>query len=266
MDLIKAVSTARKAATEARAVLLKYYGHLSKVREKGVEGLVSEADEESEKLITRILTEAFPDIPVLGEEGAALEGHYVVPDTAWIVDPLDGTTNYIHGFSVFCISIGLRFKGEIVAAVIDAPVLNDTYWAHQGGGAFLNGEPLRVSERDQLKDALLSTGFYPHNRPDLEEQIRIFSDLVGDVRGVRRPGAAAYDLCMVAQGVFDGFWEKNLKPWDTAAGILLVKEAGGRVLNYEGNDYDVTDKGLIATNAKLLQPIFERMRKSLDRS
>ena len=135
---------------------------------------------------------------------------------------------------------------------------NHTYHAIQGGGAFLNGEPIHVSERHLLKDSLLATGFFPHL--DLEEQIRLFTELVREARGVRRPGAAAYDLCLVAQGVFDGFWEKNLKPWDAAAGVLLVREAGGKVWNYEGKDYQVGHDSLIASNPPLLSELYRRMQ------
>lgn len=250
MDFVKALESAKDAAQEARKVLLHYYGHLSKVREKGAEGLVSEADVESEKTIKNVLAKNFPEIPMLGEEGASESGRWSVPETTWIVDPLDGTTNYIHQMHVWNISIGLKYRGELVVGVVDVPILNDTYTAYKGGGAFLNGKPIRVSERKLLKDSLLATGFFPHL--DLEEQIRIFSKLVREVRGVRRAGAAAYDLCLVAQGVFDGFWEKNLKPWDAAAGTLLIREAGGRVLNYKGEEYDVSDSSLLAANPYLI--------------
>lgn len=259
MDQAKALQSAHAAATEARQILLHYYGHLSKVREKGVEGLVSEADVESEKAISQRLLRDFPDIPILGEEGASESWRENVPDTMWIVDPLDGTTNYVHGFSVFCISIGLLYKGRLTVGVVDVPMLGHRYHAVAGGGAFLNNEKIQVSQRDQLRDTLLATGFFPHL--DLEEQIHLFTELVREVRGVRRAGAAAYDLCLVAQGVFDGFWEKNLKPWDAAAGVLLVREAGGTVWNYEGEEFEVTDKSLIASNDSLMQQLLDRVRK-----
>lgn len=259
MDFSKALESAKDAAREARKVLLHYYGHLSKVREKGAEGLVSEADVESETVIKQVLSKSFPEIPMLGEEGASAAGRWSIPETTWIVDPLDGTTNYIHQLHVFCISIGLKYRGELVAGVVDVPILDDTYTAIKGGGAFLNGRPIRVSERKAIKDSLLATGFFPNL--DLEEQIHIFSDLVREARGIRRAGAAAYDLCLVAQGVFDGFWEKNLKPWDAAAGTLLIREAGGRVLNYQGGEYDVADKSLLAANPDLIDDLLKRMRQ-----
>jgi myo-inositol-1(or 4)-monophosphatase len=259
MDLVKALESAKDAAREARKVLLHYFGHLSKVREKGVEGLVSEADVESEKTIKRILAQSFPDIPMLGEEGAAESGKWNVPHTSWIVDPLDGTTNYIHQMPIFCISIGLKYEGELVAGVIDVPLLQQTYTTYKGGGAFCNGQPIHVSDRKLLKDSLLATGFFP--AVELEEQIRIFSELVREVRGVRRAGAAAYDLCLVAQGVFDGFWEKGLKPWDAAAGTLLIREAGGQVLNYSGKEYDVSDNSLLAANPYLINELLTRIRR-----
>jgi myo-inositol-1(or 4)-monophosphatase len=257
MDFVKALESAKDAAREARKVLLHYFGHLSKVREKGAEGLVSEADVESEKTIKKMLARSFPEIPMLGEESAFQTGKWNVPDTSWIVDPLDGTTNYIHQMNIFCISIGLKYQGELVAGVVDVPLLNQTYTAVKGGGAFCNDQPIRVSERKLLKDSLLATGFFPHL--ELEEQIRIFTELVREARGVRRAGAAAYDLCLVAQGVFDGFWEKSLKPWDAAAGTLLIREAGGRVLNYQGNEYDVSDNSLLAANPYLISELQKRM-------
>lgn len=265
MDFLKALDEAKRASKEARQVLLSYYGRLSKVREKGLEGLVSEADEASEKTIGKILAESFPEIPMLGEEGAA-KAKWSLPETSWVVDPLDGTTNYVHSFPIFCISIGLRYQGELVVGVIDVPVLDVTYWACKGHGAFKNGNPIRVSQRGVLKDTLLATGFYPHNEPDLKEQIKIFSDIVRDVRGVRRAGAAAYDICMVAEGVFDAFWEKNLKPWDTAAGTVLVREAGGHVRDYDGREYDLSAPGIIASNPLIVEELLQRFRNSMVKS
>lgn len=261
-QLTQALMAAQQAARAGREVVMKYFGQLKKVQEKHQAGLVSEADVESEKVITQELNKAFPDIGVLGEEGAYLNKKNEVEATTWIVDPLDGTTNYVHQFPIFCISIGLQVKGELVAGVVDVPMLNKTYTAAKGRGAFANGERIHVSNRATIGEALLATGFIPDNVVALKEQLRIFSDLVFEARGIRRAGAAAYDLCLVAEGVFDAFWEKNLKPWDSAAGVVLVREAGGVVWTYAGQDYKVTDDSVLAGNPLLCSAIVKRISTS----
>ena len=261
LDLTQALVTANAAARAGRRVLLDYFGKLKSVQEKAQAGLVSEADLESERVIGEILRRDFPDVPVVGEEGAFAAGDSTVPETAWIVDPLDGTTNYVHGFHIFNVSIGLQWRGELVVGVIDVPILDKTYEAARGRGAFANGERLKVSDRHQIKDALLSTGFFPDNLDMLREQLQIFSELVYEARGIRRPGAAAYDLCLVAEGVFDAFWEPNLKPWDAAAGTVLVREAGGVVWDYSGEDYRMGDVTTLAGNRELCDALLGRIRK-----
>lgn len=251
LDLTQALIAAREAAREGRKVLLHYFGQLKKVQEKAHAGLVSEADVESEKAISRILKAHFPQIPVLGEEEAFLTRDEHVASSTWVVDPLDGTTNYVHGFHVFCISIGLQWKGQLTTGLVDVPILDKVYEASLGRGAFVNGEPIQVSKTALVKDALLATGFFPDNTNALRDQLKIFSELVYEARGIRRAGAAAYDLCMVAEGVFDAFWEPNLKPWDAAAGAVLVREAGGCVLNYSGQDYKLGDLSLLAGNPSI---------------
>jgi myo-inositol-1(or 4)-monophosphatase len=261
--LFKAIQACRRG----RDVLLKYYGHLEKVEEKAHAGLVSEADRESEKVIQAELKKNFPEMDFLGEE-SAYSSTTKVKDVAtdkprWILDPLDGTTNYVHRFPIFCISLGLEFRGEIQVAVIDVPMLNETYTAIRGKGAWLNGNKIQVSVNSQLQTSLLATGFFGENHESLKEQMEIFSKLVKQTRGIRRAGAAAYDLCMVARGVFDGFWEKNLSPWDTAAGILLVTEAGGQVTTFRGKNYDPYKNSLIASNGKLNQTLVGLMKDCL---
>lgn len=259
-DLSQALEVAESSAKEARELLMNYFGQLSNVSSKAHAGLVSEADVESEKLITSRILKAFPTHRVLGEEASFLKGDNfegIDPEIPlWVIDPLDGTTNYVHRFPIFCISIGVWYRGQVHAGVIDVPVLKDTYTTIRGQGAFKNGKPIRVSDRGLLSEALLATGFFPDNKPALLEQLSIFSRLVSEARGVRRPGAAAYDLCMVAEGIFDAFWEKNLKPWDTAAGCLLVEEAGGQVSTYLAEDFDIFESSMIASN-KLLHPLIQ---------
>ncbi len=244
---------ALKAVRLGRQTLLNYYGHLQNIEVKEMAGLVSEADKESEKIISQTLKLINPDWEFLGEEESFMAGRETFqPAKArgrWILDPLDGTTNYIHQFPIFCISLALEYDGVLQLAIIDAPLLNETYTAIRGDGAYLNGKPIRVSQTETLKDSLLATGFFADNKPALEEQLRVFAELVKECRGVRRAGAAAYDLCMVAKGSFDGFWEPNLKPWDVAAGQLLVEEAGGVVLNRKGEKHSPYDTYIMASNS-----------------
>lgn len=242
-----------------REVLLKYIGNLQHISEKFQAGLVSEADKESEKVISDYLRKNFPSIEFLGEE-SSYEGAKVQLSSAgsagrWILDPLDGTTNYIHQFPIFCISLALEINGEIQVAVIDCPKMGETYTAIRGQGAYMNGKKLQISSASGLKDALLATGFVAEKQKVIEEQLRIFSDVVYKCRGVRRPGAAAYDLALVARGVFDGFWERNLQPWDSAAGLLLVEEAGGKVVTYRGKQYNPYKNSIIAGNAKVVDEL-----------
>ena len=261
LDLSAALATALKASQLGRQVLLDYFGRLKKVQDKAQAGLVSEADVESERVIMAELKRAFPEVEVLGEEGAFASKQEKVSATSWVVDPLDGTTNYVHSFPIFCISIGLQWQGELKVGVIDVPMLGKTYTCVAGKGAFVNGERIHVSQRRTIRESLLATGFFADNVSALKEQLQIFSDLVYEARGIRRAGAAAYDLCMVAEGVFDAFWEKNLKPWDTAAGALLVREAGGVAWTYSGGEYDLSCDSMLAGNPEVAALISKRIQK-----
>lgn len=241
---------ALKAARLGREVLLHYFGRLENVQEKFQAGLVSEADKESERVIRDHLARSYPEIDFLGEESAGDLSKVQVgsPQGRWILDPLDGTTNYVHRFPVFAVSLGLEINGELQVGVIDAPMMGtgEVYTAIRGQGAFLNGKKLSVSSTTELKDAFLATGFIGDLEDNLAEQLKVFSNVVRKVRGVRRAGAAAYDLAMVARGVFDGYWEKGIKPWDGAAGVLLVREAGGVVTTYRGEPYNLFQNSIVA--------------------
>lgn len=263
MDWEQVLGTAIKAVSLGREVLLNYFGNLEHIEEKFQAGLVSEADKESERVIADHLRKNFPDIEFLGEEsysaGAKVQWQTAGAKGRWILDPLDGTTNYIHRFPIFCISLGLEINGQIQVAVIDVPMLKETYTAIRGKGAFVNGRPLSVSKNTEFRNALLATGFVAEHEHIISEQLKIFDSIVRKCRGVRRPGAAAYDLCQVARGVFDGYWERNIQPWDAAAGILLVEEAGGVVTTYRGDKYNPYKNSIIAGNATVV----EQIRKEL---
>ncbi len=246
------LKAAFEAADRGREILIKYFGHLSRISHKERAGLVSEADIESEKAIAAVLKKHFPQSRFLGEE-SGLDQKPSPEEQLWIVDPLDGTTNYVHELPIFCISIGLKIGTELEVAVVDVPLLDTRYYATKGGGAFANNKRLKVAERTTLADSLLATGFNVHASEDLKKQLEVFAHFIFKTRGIRRAGAAAYDLCLVAQGSFDGFWEKNLSPWDTAAGTLLVREAGGIVTNYAGEKYDPNMDDIIA-GTKPVQP------------
>lgn len=252
-----------KAVSLGRTVLLNYFGNLEHIEEKFQAGLVSEADKESERVIADHLKKNFPKIDFLGEEtfaastapGAKVQWKPAGPEGRWILDPLDGTTNYIHRFPIFCISLALEINGKIQLAVIDVPILNETYTAIRGEGAFVNGRPLKISKNKELKNALLATGFVAEHEHVIAEQLSVFDEMVRKCRGVRRPGAAAYDLTQVARGVFDGYWERNIQPWDAAAGILLVEEAGGIVETYRGEKYTPYKNSIVAGAPEVVREI-----------
>ena len=246
-ELRELLQCALKASRLGREVLIHYFGRLENVQEKFQAGLVSEADKESERVMRDFLAKSYPEIDFLGEESAGdLTEVQSKSKARWILDPLDGTTNYVHRFPVFAVSLGLEIDGEVKVAVVDAPMMGEVYTAMKGHGTFLNGRPLQVSPTEILKEAFIATGFVSENEANLEEQLQIFSKVVRKVRGVRRAGAAAYDLALVAKGVFDGYWEKGIKPWDSAAGILLVREAGGLVTTYRGETYHPFHNSIIA--------------------
>ena len=212
---------------------------------KGDKNLVTEVDQESERLIVTRVLSSFPSDNILAEEGDYVQGD---SDFRWIVDPLDGTTNYAHGFPWFCVSIGLEVAGEIVAGVIYNPMHDELFTAISGGGAFLNGRRLHVSHRSPLPETLLGTGFPYDCASDPANNFDNFIAFQKAARGIRRAGAAALDLAYVAAGRLDGFWELKLKPWDVAAGILLVREAGGVVTTFDGSAYDVYNHRIVASN------------------
>jgi len=211
---------------------------------KGDADLVTEADRTSEKLILERIRRLWPSHEVIGEEGAHVE---TGGDYRWYVDPLDGTTNFAHGFPVFCVSLGLAFRGQRTAAVVYDPTRDEMFAAERGKGAVLNGAKIEVSKTPVLKQSLVATGFPSHKRHK-NPNIYFYHQLTLRSHGVRRAGSAALDLTSVAAGRLDGFWEFNLNAWDTAAGILIVQEAGGKVSGFRGEDLGVTDRDVVASN------------------
>ena len=231
-------------AREAGALLLDFFHRRVKIEYKGDADLVTEADRSSEKLILERIRAHWPSHEVVGEEGARIE---TGSNYRWYVDPLDGTTNFAHGFPVFCVSLGLAFRDKREAAVVYDPTRDELFAAERSRGAFLNGRKIEVSKTPKLAQSLVATGFPSHKRHK-NPNIYFYHQLTLRTHGVRRAGSAALDLASVACGRFDGFWEFNLNAWDTAAGILIVEEAGGKVTGLQGRELAITDRDVVATN------------------
>jgi myo-inositol-1(or 4)-monophosphatase len=231
-------------AREAGAMLMHYFHQHLKIEYKGDADLVTAADRAAEVLIRERIRQQWPTHDVLGEEqGLSDQGS----EYRWYVDPLDGTTNFAHGYPVFCVSMGLEHRGRRIAAVVYDPTRDELFCAEQGRGALLNGEAIHVSKTATLKESLLATGFPSHKRHK-NPNIYFYHQITLHSHGVRRAGSAALDLCNVAAGRFDGFWEFNLNPWDTAAGVLIVEEAGGKVTGFDGSPFELNSKETLASN------------------
>lgn len=236
---------ARDAAFAAGHIIQnRFQGSFSVEHKSGVNNLVTEVDKLAETAIIEVIHAAYPDHTVLSEEAGLLEKQ---SDYEWFVDPLDGTVNFAHGIPLCCVSIGLRYKNELLVGVVYSPMMNEFFAAQKGKGATLNGKKISVSAKEDFSRACLVTGF-PYELPADELPLKVFNAAVRKGLPVRRLGSAAIDLCWVAAGRFDGFWEYNLNPWDIAAGYLIVQEAGGKVSDFSGNDADVLRKETIATN------------------
>ncbi|QEY31697.1 inositol monophosphatase [Synechococcus sp. RSCCF101] len=247
--------TAREAAAAGAAVLQRHVGQLRSVREKGRPGdLVTEADLAAEQAVLAVLRRSTPDLAILAEESGAQPGS---ADLLWCVDPLDGTTNYAHGFPLFATSVGLLHQGVPLLGAVSVPALNELYWAAPGCGAWCNDRPITVSGADRLDQALLTTGFAYDRSQHLDTNYAQFCWFTHRSRGVRRGGAAAVDLAFVACGRLDGYWERGLAPWDLAAGAALVREAGGVVSAYDGGPFQIDSGRILACAPGLQQPMIE---------
>lgn len=246
------LNIAIKAARAAGAIINRASLDLEqlKINHKGPNDFVTEVDQAAEQVIIDTLLQAYPNHAILAEESGRSRGAKD-SEFVWIIDPLDGTTNFIHGFPVYCVSIALAHRGQVQQAVVYDPTRNDLFYASKGRGAFMNDKRLRVSRRTRLSDALVGTGF-PFRRGDnFKRYIKMFEEVMQACAGVRRPGAAALDLCYVAAGYYDGFFETGLNPWDIAAGSLMITEAGGLIGNFTGESDYLYQREVVAGNAKV---------------
>lgn len=253
------ITVASAIARKAGALLMEYYARGVKTEYKGsgTVDVVTEADRASEKLIVESLRMAFPDHGIVGEEGSRSQA---ASEFIWYVDPLDGTTNFAHGFPIFCISLGLARNNEVIAGVVFDPTRDELFAAERGGGATLNGKKIQVSAASTIGESLLGTGF-PSKKRHLNPNIYFYHQLTMKTHGIRRAGSAALDLSCVASGRYDGFWEFNLNPWDTSAGVLLVQEAGGKLTHVDGSKFDVAaSRDVLATNGHIHDELLSEMR------
>jgi myo-inositol-1(or 4)-monophosphatase len=250
--------TAIKAAKAGGKVLRQFFAKEIRIDYKGEVNLVTEADRAAEAVVIRTLRKPFPDHRFLAEEGGAQDTAASIGSVyKWIIDPLDGTTNFAHSYPTFCVSIGLEIRGEIALGVVYDPLREEMFLAEKGKGATLNGRTIHVSKTEKLNVSLLVTGFAYDVREDLTNNLDHFANFSLRVHGVRRSGSAALDLCYVACGRFDGFWEMKLAPWDTAAAFLIATEAGATVTDFQGRPYNIYLKEILATNGKIHREMVE---------
>ncbi|ACT48571.1 inositol monophosphatase [Methylotenera mobilis JLW8] len=256
------LSIAVKAAREAGRIINRASQDVGSIaiQTKTYNDFVSEVDRSAEQAIIDILKDAYPDHGFWGEESGH-ENHEA--DNIWIIDPLDGTTNFLHGFPQYCISIALQQKGVLTQAVIYDPVRNDLFTATKGRGAFLNDKRIRVTNRSKLQDSLIATGFPYRDFTHLDAYLGMFKDMIKKTTGIRRPGSAALDLAYVAVGWVDGFFEINLSAWDIAAGGLIVQEAGGIVGDFEGNESWIETGNIVAANPKVFAQMLQVLNPHL---
>jgi myo-inositol-1(or 4)-monophosphatase len=249
------LTTAIEAVIQAGDLQMAQFGRDFRIDKKGTIDLVTEVDVAVERAFRAMIAERFPDHQILAEEmgGAAA----IPPGPCWVFDPIDGTSNFAHGLPIFCASLALEIDGVAEVAAVYDPNRKELFTAERGGGAFLNGTPLRVSSATRLVDAMLVTGFPYDVHTRVDEIVGLFAAFVGQARAVRRLGSAAIDLCYIAGGRMDGFWETDLHPWDIAGGALIVAEAGGRVTRTDGNPYTSRGGDVLATNGHLHEAMCE---------
>ena len=249
------LTTAVEAVVRAGDVMLQRFGTDVRVDKKGAIDLVTEVDVAIEREFRARIAARFPEHTVLGEE---MGGSLDVPEgPCWVFDPIDGTTNFAHGIPIFCSSLALEIDGVAQVAAVYDPTRRELFTAERGGGAFLNGKPMKVSAADTLLEAVLVTGFPYDVHSRVAEIVGLFGEFVGRARAVRRLGSAAIDLCYVAAGRMDGFWERDLNAWDIAAGALLVEEAGGTISNFKGEPFASRGRDVLASNGTIHQAMLD---------
>ena len=259
MKFNKFTNVAIESAYAGSEVLLKYFNKIKEIEYKGIIDPVTIADKQSQKAIINKIQLSFPLHNIIAEE----KDTFLKQDNdyCWIIDPLDGTVNYVHGVPTFCISIGLQYKNQIVSSVVYAPALKELFVAEKGKGSFLNGKKIKVSVIKEMIRALPVTGFPYYVRENSDRVLNNFKNIMLETQGLRRFGSAAIDLAYVACGRFDFFWEEGLKPWDAAAGILLVEEAGGKVSDYKnGNDF-LFGQNIVASNKLLHKQVIKTLNE-----
>lgn len=252
-----------EAARKAGKLLKTHAGKPRQIEKKFGEeaNLVTEIDRKAEEIILGIIRARYPSHDVLAEESGS---HEIKSDYRWIIDPLDGTTNFTHGVPIFCVSIALEYKGEMVLGVIYDPNLDELFTAERGKGAYLNNRPIHVSNESNLCESLLVTGFPYTIQSNPDFAIQRFVSFLQEARAVRRLGSAALDLCYVSAGRFDGFWEVSLNPWDMAAGVLILEEAGGKFTDFNGFPSTIYKKQLLVSNGLIHEQMISVLKKSVE--
>jgi len=253
----KELSVCRQVALETGALLRDFLGRVTQIAHKTETDLVTEADLQSEKVILESLGRHFPEDTFFTEETGL---HGAASKRVWLIDPLDGTINFVHEVPFFAVSIALQLQGETMLGVVYNPCTQELFEASKGSGAFLNRKPITVSKTDKLIDSLVATGFPYTMHQNPGDVMQRFNNLIVRGQSVRRLGSAAMDLCYVAAGRFAGFWEQGLKPWDTAAGAILVEEAGGRITDFDGNPFTPFLKTMLASNSLIHEDMLAALR------
>ncbi len=250
-----------ETAKQAGSILMQHFGNISSIEKKSTNiDLLTIADTESDAFILDRIKTTYPQHHIIAEESDLTEGN---SDYKWVIDPLDGTTNFVHNLPIFAVSMGLQYKEETILGVVYNPAVNKCFWAEKNGGAYLNDKPIQITSTNTLSNSLLVTGF-PYIHDDrFEKGFDLFKELYGKTQGIRRLGAAALDFCFVAMGRFEGFWEFGLQPWDVCAGAIILQEAGGKVSDWDGSPMPFSGTRVLATNGHIHGEMIDVLREDL---